>query len=492
LTQCSFGEYVLLRRQALTPRSRLCAPRSPLAFELPTQCSLQTHSPWRAPSSQLRWSCGLVVSSDVMSDNPIIRVEGLGKRYSLRHLRDQRYIALRDVLVEKATGLFRRNGKAPQADSAHEDFWALKDVSFEVKEGEVVGIIGRNGAGKSTLLKILSRITEPTEGRVRIKGRVASLLEVGTGFHPELTGRENIFLNGAVLGMTRAEIKKKFDEIVAFAETEKFLDTPVKRYSSGMYMRLAFAVAAHLEPEILVIDEVLAVGDVAFQQKCLGKMQQVGKSGRTILFVSHNMQSIRDLCHRAILLEGGHKSKEGNPEEVISQYLEQGRQTTESILDVNRLLNDLPLDQVFRMREVDVSQDGRSTTELLSGKPVQITLRYDVLEAANDLHVYVLLCDFDGTLIFESLHNGDFEATPFMARGSYVSTVTIPPDFLAGRTYELQIQAAIRRVRNFFPTPLSVPLHVHSAGKVNRAYPGYNTPGKIAPLLDWETSRLAD
>src|SRR5204863_7970029 len=195
------------------------------------------------------------------------------------------------------------NGAAASANGHKEEFWAHKDVSFEVKQGEVVGIIGRNGAGKSTLLKILSRITEPTTGRVRIKGRVASLLEVGTGFHPELSGRENVFLNGAILGMTRVEIKRKFDEIVAFAEVEKFLDTPVKRYSSGMYVRLAFAVAAHLEPEILVVDEVLAVGDAEFQKKCMGKMGEVAKgSGRTVLFVSHNMAAVRTLCHSAILL----------------------------------------------------------------------------------------------------------------------------------------------------------------------------------------------
>src|ERR1700726_4586227 len=239
-----------------------------------------------------------------MSDEVIIRVENLGKRYSIRHQRDQRYVALRDVIANRAKSLFRRNGRKTLTSdlrplisgcTSKEDFWALKNVSFEVRRGEVLGIIGRNGAGKSTLLKILSRITEPTEGRVRIRGRVASLLEVGTGFHPELTGRENIFLNGAILGMTRAEIKAKFDEIVAFAEVERFLDPPVKRYSSGMYVRLAFSVAAHLEPEILVVDEVLAVGDSAFQKKCLGKMGDVARSGRTVLFVSHNLIAVESL-----------------------------------------------------------------------------------------------------------------------------------------------------------------------------------------------------
>src|SRR5437773_3663572 len=236
-----------------------------------------------------------------------IKVQGLGKKYLLRHQAQgrSRYKSLRDVLTDKAKSLLRPGGRHGQAKPTREEFWALKDVSFDIKQGEAVGIIGRNGAGKSTLLKLLSRITEPTTGRFEVEGRVASLLEVGTGFHPELTGRENIFLNGAILGMSGAEIRKKFDEIVAFAEVEKFLDTPVKRYSSGMYVRLAFAVAAHLEPEILVVDEVLAVGDAEFQKKCLGKMQDVARGGRTVLFVSHNMAAVAALCTRAFLLADG-------------------------------------------------------------------------------------------------------------------------------------------------------------------------------------------
>jgi len=246
-----------------------------------------------------------------MADDIVIRAEGLGKKYVIGHeAQRERYVALRDVIARGARSALRKaadmaKGRIVVPGDTVEEFWALKDVSFEVKRGEVLGIIGRNGAGKSTLLKILSRITEPTEGRVTIKGRVASLLEVGTGFHPELTGRENIYLNGAILGMTRAEIKRKFDEIVAFSEVEKFLDTPVKRYSSGMYVRLAFAVAAHLEPEILVVDEVLAVGDAEFQKKCLGKMEDVAGHGRTVLFVSHNMEAIERLCRTCVTLEGG-------------------------------------------------------------------------------------------------------------------------------------------------------------------------------------------
>lgn len=255
--------------------------------------------------------------------NYAIKVENLTKSYNIRHQQAERYTALRDVLAHSVKGISNRllghaNG---HADPNSEEFWALNNVSFEIKQGERIGIIGRNGAGKSTLLKILSRITEPTSGKVRIKGRMASLLEVGTGFHPELTGRENIYLNGAILGMHREEIRRKFDEIVAFAEVEKFLDTPVKRYSSGMYVRLAFSVAAHLEPEILVVDEVLAVGDEAFQKKCLGKMGNVAKEGRTVLFVSHNMGAVSRLCQRVICLQDGRLIDDSIATEAITRYI---------------------------------------------------------------------------------------------------------------------------------------------------------------------------
>jgi len=250
----------------------------------------------------------------------IISVDGLGKKYRILHQKErQSYSSLRDTATKRLQTFFNRRTKE-MLPPYEEDFWALQDVFFEVKQGEVLGVIGRNGAGKSTLLKILSRITEPSEGRVTLRGRVASLLEVGTGFHPELTGRENIYLNGTILGMSRDEIRKKFAEIVEFAEVSRFLDTPVKRYSSGMYVRLAFAVAAHLEPEILIVDEVLAVGDAEFQKKCLGKMQDVAKGGRTVLFVSHNMAAISTLCHRAIVLQKGHLIKDGTPSECIQDY----------------------------------------------------------------------------------------------------------------------------------------------------------------------------
>jgi lipopolysaccharide transport system ATP-binding protein len=262
-----------------------------------------------------------------MANDVVIRAEGLGKKYLIGHQHShERYLTLRDAAAHNVHRLGRTamdlvRGRPMIGGDELEELWALNNVSFEITRGEVTGVIGPNGAGKSTLLKILSRITEPTRGRVTIKGRVASLLEVGTGFHPELTGRENIFLNGAILGMTKREIKAKFDEIVAFAEVEKFLDTPVKRYSSGMYVRLAFAVAAHLEPEILIVDEVLAVGDAQFQKKCLGKMQDVSYDGRTVLIVSHNMPMIRSLCSRAIVLSGGSIASDGDVGEGIQQYL---------------------------------------------------------------------------------------------------------------------------------------------------------------------------
>jgi lipopolysaccharide transport system ATP-binding protein len=250
----------------------------------------------------------------------VIKAEGLGKKYKICHEEAERYTALRDVIARKARGLFSRGRDTAAQNPSVEDFWALDNVSFEVERGEVLGIIGRNGAGKSTLLKVLSRIVEPTTGRVEIDGRVASLLEVGTGFHPELTGRENIYLNGSILGMSALEVRKKFDEIVAFAEVERFLDTPVKRFSSGMYMRLAFAVAAHLEPEILIVDEVLAVGDVAFQKKCLGRMEEVRDSGRTVLFVSHNIGSLLSLCDTGLLLDAGRVVFQGSIEAAAQRY----------------------------------------------------------------------------------------------------------------------------------------------------------------------------
>jgi lipopolysaccharide transport system ATP-binding protein len=311
----------------------------------------------------------------------VISVENLGKMYLLNHQANNgSYVALRDVLSSGVKEMSRRLlnplGSAHAPANSPEEFWALRDVSFEVKQGDRIGIIGRNGAGKSTLLKVLSRITEPSTGCVRIKGRVASLLEVGTGFHPELTGRENIYLNGAILGMSRAEIKRKFDDIVDFAEVERFLDTPVKRYSSGMYVKLAFAVAAYLEPEILVVDEVLAVGDLQFQKKCLGKMQDVSaKEGRTVLFVSHNIEAVRKLCQRCILLEKGAVIADDSTDNSLKAYLSRGFQHQEAYRFRPPKDPDAP---GFATLLVVEDLDGKPATEFPVGKPWQVRVHFTV------------------------------------------------------------------------------------------------------------------
>ena len=306
---------------------------------------------------------------------PIIAIENLGKKYRLGQHGQAGYRRLSEELLLAIKRPFLPRAASSKITAASDELWALQDVSFEVKEGEVVGVIGRNGAGKSTLLKILSRITDPSAGRVCLRGRVASLLEVGTGFHPELTGRENIFLNGAILGMKRAEIRKKLDEIVVFAEVEKFLDTPVKRYSSGMYVRLAFAVAAHLEPEILVVDEVLAVGDSAFQKKCLGKMGEVARSGRTVLFVSHNMGTVLGLCERAVWLEAGRVKLAGPTREVVGRYCTEGspRQAQADVRPEQRRQGSGPA-RIERIGLFDLN--GQPKLEFLIGEPFDVELTY--------------------------------------------------------------------------------------------------------------------
>jgi lipopolysaccharide transport system ATP-binding protein len=442
-----------------------------------------------------------------MSNEVIIRVENLGKRYRIQHNAErQRYTALRDVLAQKFGAPFRalfrkngsgsagvspalfgvapkagtkpspggtpavgnrasgsettarRDGRAPQTSplradrgegqgevskiSSSEDFWALKDVSFEVKQGDVVGIIGRNGAGKSTLLKILSRITEPTSGRVHLKGRVASLLEVGTGFHPELTGRENVFLNGAILGMSRAEIRQKFDEIVAFAEVEKFLDTPVKRYSSGMYVRLAFAVAAHLEPEILIVDEVLAVGDAQFQKKCLGKMKDVAGHGRTVLFVSHNMQAVSSLCNRAVLIDQGLMLESGHPSSVIANYIKRAIGFISS--DREQIWEDpttAPGNDRIRLRSIKlVAQADDPLQEIHLDTPIRVEVEYWNLGPPVKIELNLCVYSIEGSDVFEdwtaeeaNWHGKDFP------RGLFRTTCQIPGNLLNEGTFRVRI-----------------------------------------------------
>jgi lipopolysaccharide transport system ATP-binding protein len=425
----------------------------------------------------------------------VISAEGLGKKYLINHQPRERYTALRDVLTSKAKQLGRAmlrsvSESADGEPETREEFWALRDVNFEIREGDRVGIIGRNGAGKSTLLKILSRITEPSTGRIKIKGRVASLLEVGTGFHPELTGRENIYLNGAILGMSKAEIQKKFDEIVAFAEVEKFLDTPVKRYSSGMYVRLAFAVAAHLEPEILVVDEVLAVGDAQFQKKCLGKMEEVGKHGRTVLFVSHNMQAVRQLCRRGIVLEAGRIINDGLAEKAISAYLQYG------VSSANRYSTDdsirsLPPDPTFKLEAIKLLQCGHEVKESLeNGSPLEIEIRYRVFVKTFGLRVYFDLLDDHDMLLFRSFNDEDGDGIPTVQPGLYVAKGTIPADLLAPLTYKLKIFATIFNERSFIPDGITYSLTVHRTGKANRAYLIEPIRGKLAPFINWTTDRI--
>jgi lipopolysaccharide transport system ATP-binding protein len=349
-------------------------------------------------------------------NSPVIKVEHLSKKFIISHQSRERYTSLRDVIAQKARGMIgKRDNKAENAGK--EAFYALNDINFDIHAGDRIGIIGRNGAGKSTLLKILSRITEPSEGRITIRGRVASLLEVGTGFHPELTGSENIFLNGAILGMARSEIKRKFDEIVAFAEVERFLDTPVKRYSSGMYVRLAFAVAAHLEPEILIVDEVLAVGDAQFQKKCLGKMEDVSKNeGRTVLFVSHNMNVIRSLCSSAMLLSDGKVMAAGSTNEIVERYFEyNGNNNNEGVKEyyhktgnyfariVNILINDLknPLLSVF----------GR----------INISITIEVIEEIKVMELFVIIYNSEGLPVLSMFQKDNDELINIQARDLQVS-----------------------------------------------------------------------
>jgi lipopolysaccharide transport system ATP-binding protein len=374
---------------------------------------------------------------------PVIRVEKVSKKYVIAH--QGHNTGLRFVLEEKARAPLRflkslgqkraSNVTAAPKEATKEDFWALKDVSFEVNKGDVVGIIGRNGAGKSTLLKILSRITEPTSGRIALRGRVASLLEVGTGFHPELTGRENIYLNGAILGMSSAEVKNKFDEIIAFAEVEKFLDTPVKRYSSGMYVRLAFAVAAHLEPEILIIDEVLAVGDAQFQKKCLGRMSHVAHNdGRTVIFVSHNMGAVNTLCNKAVLLRGGQVQGAGPTNEIARVYLATPG-VSASKISLTDKANKTPAITV-----IDGHLENRATgsAELSHGDDLAVTLKIKVTEPITYGVEFFLKDGLGAPIGFcpSDIQNGlSFTAKP----GVYIHRCTLPAIPLAEGRYTLDI-----------------------------------------------------
>lgn len=368
---------------------------------------------------------------------PAIRIDGLGKRYRLTSTHGQRgYRTLRESLTDGVRGLGRRLRRS--SSGRDQDFWALRDTSFEVQPGEVLGVIGRNGAGKSTLLKILSRITRPTTGRAEVNGRVGSLLEVGTGFHPELTGRDNIYLNGSILGMSRREIASRFDEIVAFAEIEQFLDTPVKRYSSGMYVRLAFAVAAHLDPEILIVDEVLAVGDAGFQKKCLDRMKTVSTQGRTILFVSHNLPALENLCDSGVLLSGGRVAARGSIQDVLAQYNRRERVAGQAEVDLaghpNRRGGSGP-----RLQRLSLSSSGQSTAAVRMGGPLEMAITYDCGRKPVDLKFGITIEDSRGVKVVSFAPAYQAPELLRSASPSGVVTVTVPAMNLVAGHYVVNV-----------------------------------------------------
>ncbi len=418
-----------------------------------------------------------------------IHVENLSKSYRIAHQGEVRqYKTLREDLVALPR---RLSGLARGQNGTSETFWALKDVSFDVHEGEVIGIIGRNGAGKSTLLKILSRITEPTRGRAEIYGRVGSLLEVGTGFHPELTGRENIYLSGAVLGMTRAEVQRKFDEIVAFAEIEKFLDTPAKHYSSGMYVRLGFAVAAHLEPEILLVDEVLAVGDTQFQKKCLGKMGEVAKEGRTVLFVSHNMAAVNSLCSTCLLLEKGSIVQSGDTKTVISHYLNQQRESLDGEVDLaDPHLRRNSLEQsLFKWNRLVVTDSyGNRTTSIGLKEAFRLTMQGVLRQATDDLRVGFSIDSSLGFCMFNSYAADDSLPETFPP-GTLDFTVEFDRNFLAPGLYTIGLAANGLNIIDWIPEAIS--LNIEPVSKDGRFSLRTNYYGVVVHPCRWSYATRA-
>ena len=413
-----------------------------------------------------------------------IRVENLSKQYRIGTA-PERYRTLRDTLTRAV-----RHPLAAIRGSTDDTIWALKDVSFEVRRGQVLGVIGRNGAGKSTLLKVLSRVTEPTEGYAEIHGRVGSLLEVGTGFHPELTGRENIYLNGAILGMKRAEIDRKFDEIVAFSEVEKFIDTPVKRYSSGMYLRLAFAVAAHLEPEILVVDEVLAVGDAEFQRKCLGKMSDVAQEGRTVMFVSHNMSAILRLTEETILLEKGKMVLRAITPKAVDYYMAAGfSQLGERTWDADEIPSSAAPFRPIALRVCDGNQ--RVVDTVRSTEPTRVTIQYKLEAPVTGLRVGIYLLTMQGEFVFTSFDTDDseyFERYGVRPAGHYISRCTIPADFLNEGRYVLGMNASTFRVKRYFHDEHALAFNVEGVGAPGKHWPEPRL-GPVRPRLEWRIER---
>jgi lipopolysaccharide transport system ATP-binding protein len=414
-----------------------------------------------------------------------IRVENLSKQYKIAATR-LRHDTLRDQLMDGVKSLFRRKGSPKKEENT---IWALRDVSFEVKQGELIGIIGRNGAGKSTLLKVLSRITEPTTGRAEIFGRVGSLLEVGTGFSRELSGRDNIYLSGAILGMKKAEIRRKFDEIVSFAEVEKFIDTPVKHFSSGMYLRLAFAVAAHLEPEILLVDEVLAVGDASFQKKCLGKMEDVTRKGRTILFVSHNMAAITHFCKWGIWLNKGQVEALANIEDIVARYLSSGVKECGEI----SFLDDLdraPGTEYVRLLGVRIKdREGRVTSCLDVRHSFDIEIQYQILRRASNLRIGLRLMGNDGNVILSSADMDGLEGELKREPGTYLSRCTIPADFLNYGQYFVSVASDFPMIQVHFALDRVLAFQVEPTGGVGGSIPDGRS-GVLRVSLPWDIQKF--
>lgn len=419
----------------------------------------------------------------------VIKVENLGKSYLVGHniVQNESYTALRDVFTRNARTFARKardmvSGRNIVQGDEVEEFWALKEINFEIRQGDRVGIIGRNGAGKSTLLKVISRITEPTTGRISINGRVASLLEVGTGFHQELTGRENIFLNGAILGMTKAEIQRKFDAIVDFSGVEKFLDTPVKRYSSGMYMRLAFAVAAHLESDILIVDEVLAVGDSAFQKKCMGKIESIADEGRTVLFVSHNMGAVSELCNRAVLLDHGKKLLEGASSDVIEAYMRKSVGGTFKF-------SGNPRYPIFVTELKLLDSSGNTTSSISMGEDATLEIQYKVTEPLTEVTMAMLLTRLGSPLLYS--YDTDLEDPCLGKRvpGTYVARVQVPMSRFKEGQYSIEAKIGVGR-NNLTDEGAVMAFEIcnYAIDATHKSY-RFERPGHLYWPLLWDTQR---
>jgi len=427
-----------------------------------------------------------------MSD-VVVRVENVSKRYRIG-VAPEKYATLRDAIAKTLKSPLKRIQKSlPSGEKSNSlnAIWALKDISFEVERGQVLGVIGRNGAGKSTLLKVLSRITEPTEGHVQIHGRVGSLLEVGTGFHPELTGRENIYLNGAILGMKRADIEHKFDDMVAFSGVEKFIDTPVKRYSSGMYLRLAFSVAAHLEPEILVVDEVLAVGDAEFQRKCLGKMSAVAKEGRTVLFVSHDMSAISRLTEETIVLDDGKLAYRAPTQKAVDYYMSSGfSKTGERTWSAGEIS---PSSAPFHPIALRVkNSEGQVVDIMRSTEPITVEIEYRLDEPIQALRVGIYLRNMQGVYVFTSFDTdspAEYESMATRTPGHYISHCVIPSDTLNEGRYALGTNAGVYRSERLFQDLRALVFNVDGVGAPGKQW-AERRRGVIRPRLDWKINQI--